>query len=69
MSIIGGDLLEGLGSRRAESAGSGGQLRQGHGLLDGLMRMLGMDSDKLGVMALNALIYLAEWVSGRGEGE
>ncbi|KAF0291435.1 hypothetical protein FJT64_010443 [Amphibalanus amphitrite] len=65
-SLVGGDLAEGLGPARGWA---GGQLRQSSGLIEGLMRMLGVDSDKLGVMALNALIYLAEWITNSVLGE
>jgi len=59
---VGEDLGESFSSSQSE-------LRQREGLLEGVMRMLGVDSDKLGVMALNALIYLAEWVTSSLLGE
>ncbi|XP_037071945.1 uncharacterized protein LOC119093149 [Pollicipes pollicipes] len=68
-SIVGEDMSESFSQAEGERAGAGGQLRQRESLLDGVMRMLGVDSDKLGVMALNALIYLAEWITGSLLGE
>ena len=63
--MIGEDLVESVSSlvsnhlqeERGEEA-----VRKREGIVDGFLRMIGIDASQVGLMALNVLIFLAERV-------